>query len=184
VPAFSCTDGRILRNDSVRIAGATAEIQTENRSQGRYRCANPLRPNLQLRLTRTLDCNRRWAQHQTGRTLEAISASHTLYIYCGMSAESQHRQPLLGNGSVKTPVATQWLSNRHVIASTDKHATIEELLEEVCSMLSVQRLTMTSCHYRTVLRRKLEEYDVGVTRPPACEDMSPGAVGSRYQAAQ
>jgi hypothetical protein len=30
----------------------------------------------------------------------------------------------------------------------------------------------TSCHYWTVLRRQLEEEEVGVRWPPACQDMS------------
>jgi hypothetical protein len=34
---------------------------------------------------------------------------------------------------------------------------------------------MTSCHHGTVLRQQLEEYEVGVRWPPACEDVSPGA---------
>jgi hypothetical protein len=44
-----------------------------------------------------------------------------LYVYCYMSAESQKRRPLLGNGSLdafpRRPT--------HVIAVTDTNATIE-----------------------------------------------------------
>jgi hypothetical protein len=57
-----------------------------------------------------------------------------------MSAESQQRQSLLGNGSLNTPVAMQWLSSRHVITATDTHAKIEELIEAVFSVRSVPRL--------------------------------------------
>jgi hypothetical protein len=61
-----------------------------------------------------------------------------------MSAEGQNceasRGPLLGNGSVNMQVARQWLSSRHVIAATDTHAAIEELLEAVFSVPSVPRL--------------------------------------------
>jgi hypothetical protein len=53
---------------------------------------------------------------------------------------SQQRQSLLRNGSVNTPVAGQWLSSRHVKASTYTHATIEELYEAVISVRSVPRL--------------------------------------------
>jgi hypothetical protein len=61
-----------------------------------------------------------------------------------MSAESQNcgasRQPLLGNGSVNTPVSRQRLSSRHVIAATDAYATTEELLDAVLSLRSVRRI--------------------------------------------
>jgi hypothetical protein len=56
-----------------------------------------------------------------------------------MSAESQQRKPLLGNGSANTPVVRQWLGSRHVMAATDKQVTREELLE-VFPVLSVPRL--------------------------------------------
>jgi hypothetical protein len=60
-----------------------------------------------------------------------------------MSAESQNcesnGEPLLGNNSANTPVAGQWLSIRHVIA-TDTHAAIEDLLKAVFSVLSMSRL--------------------------------------------
>jgi hypothetical protein len=46
-------------------------------------------------------------------------------LYRGMSAESQERQPLLGNSSADTPVARQWLSRRHVMAVADTDATME-----------------------------------------------------------
>jgi hypothetical protein len=36
-------------------------------------------------------------------------------------------------------------------------------------------ITRTSCHYERVLRRQLEELEVGVRWPPAGEDVSPGA---------
>jgi hypothetical protein len=32
-----------------------------------------------------------------------------------------------------------------------------------------------SCHYETVLRQQLEEWEFGVRWPPACEDLSLGA---------
>jgi hypothetical protein len=61
-------------------------------------------------------------------------------MYCiGMSAESQQRQSLLGNGSANMPVARQNLGSRHVMAAPYKQATIEELLE-VFPVLSVPRL--------------------------------------------
>jgi hypothetical protein len=51
-----------------------------------------------------------------------------------MSAESQHRQPLLENRSANTTIARQWLSSSHTMAATDMHATIEEPLEAVFSV--------------------------------------------------
>jgi hypothetical protein len=47
-----------------------------------------------------------------------------VFLYYGMSAESQKRQPLLGNGSVILPIAKLWLCVHHVKATTDTHATI------------------------------------------------------------
>jgi hypothetical protein len=45
-----------------------------------------------------------------------------------MSAESQNcessGEPLLGYGAVDPPAASQWLISRHLIATTDNHATI------------------------------------------------------------
>jgi hypothetical protein len=38
------------------------------------------------------------------------------------------------------PVARQWLNSHHVMAATDKHATIEELFEVVFSMQFVLRI--------------------------------------------
>jgi hypothetical protein len=38
------------------------------------------------------------------------------------------------------PVARQWLSNRHMTAATDTHATTEEPLESVFSLRSLSRL--------------------------------------------
>jgi hypothetical protein len=38
------------------------------------------------------------------------------------------------------PIAWHWLSSHHVIATTDTFTTIEELLEAVFSVQSVQRL--------------------------------------------
>jgi hypothetical protein len=65
-------------------------------------------------------------------------------LCCSMSAESQNceasRQPLLENGSANMPIARQWLSNHHMMAATDTHATIEELLEVVVSVWSMLRL--------------------------------------------
>jgi hypothetical protein len=40
----------------------------------------------------------------------------------------------------KYTVTKHWLSSRHVIAATDTHATIEELLETVFSVWSVPRI--------------------------------------------
>jgi hypothetical protein len=57
---------------------------------------------------------------------------------------SQQRQLLLRNGSVITPVARQWLSSRHVVAATDKHATIEELLEAI-ERESARRHSVENC---------------------------------------
>jgi hypothetical protein len=39
----------------------------------------------------------------------------------------------------KHAVARQWLSSRHMMAATDKHATIEGLLKTVFSVRSVPR---------------------------------------------
>jgi hypothetical protein len=50
------------------------------------------------------------------------------------------KQPLLGNGSANTPIAEQWFSMCHVIATRDVHATTEERLEAVFSVQSVPRL--------------------------------------------
>jgi hypothetical protein len=73
-----------------------------------------------------------------------------------------------------------------VIAIIDTHATIE-VLEAVFSVRSVQlhckssRATVevfepaSTRTYGTVFRRQLKEQEVDVRRPPACEDMSPGA---------
>jgi hypothetical protein len=61
-------------------------------------------------------------------------------MYCGVSTGSQHRQPLLGNGSANTPLARQWPTSRLVIAETDTHARIEELLGAVISVRPVPRL--------------------------------------------
>jgi hypothetical protein len=40
----------------------------------------------------------------------------------------------------RTPVARQWLDDRHAIAATVAHATLAELLEAVFSVQSVARL--------------------------------------------
>jgi hypothetical protein len=45
-----------------------------------------------------------------------------------------------------------------------------ELLEAVFSVRSVPR---SSYHYERVLRRQLQEYEVGVRWPSACEDVIP-----------
>jgi hypothetical protein len=47
---------------------------------------------------------------------------------------------LLGNGSADTPVASQWLSRRHVMAAAHMYATMEELLEVVFSVQSLPSL--------------------------------------------
>jgi hypothetical protein len=61
-----------------------------------------------------------------------------------MSAERQNceasREPLLGNSSINTHVATQWLNSHHVKASIDMHTTTEELWEVVSSVQSMPRL--------------------------------------------
>jgi hypothetical protein len=57
-----------------------------------------------------------------------------------MSAESQQKQPLLGNGFANTTVASKWFSSRHLMAATVTHETIEQLLEEMFSVWSVPRL--------------------------------------------
>jgi hypothetical protein len=49
-------------------------------------------------------------------------------------------KPFLENDSANTAVATQRLSSRQMIAATDTHAKIEELLEDVFSVLSVQSI--------------------------------------------
>jgi hypothetical protein len=61
------------------------------------------------------------------------------HVYWKPELWSQQRQPLIGNGSVNTSVARQWLSSRHVIAATDTHATIVEILDAVFSVRSVPR---------------------------------------------
>jgi hypothetical protein len=56
-----------------------------------------------------------------------------------MSAETSNSEASR-DGSATTPVARQWLINRHVVAATSKHATIEELLEAVFSVRTVPSL--------------------------------------------
>jgi hypothetical protein len=63
------------------------------------------------------------------KNLQMVFQVHESHIdYCGMSTESQNcetsRQPLIGNGSANTTVARQWLSSRHMMATTGMHATI------------------------------------------------------------
>jgi hypothetical protein len=78
----------------------------------------------------------------------------------------------------ETAVASEWLSSRHVNADTDTLATTEELLEAVFSVRSVPRLYKEDQLSLQVSRRtQLEEEEVGVRRPPACEDVSPEAEG-------
>jgi hypothetical protein len=38
------------------------------------------------------------------------------------------------------PIATQWLNSHHMIATTDKHAAMEDLLEVVFSVQSMLKL--------------------------------------------
>jgi hypothetical protein len=88
-------------------------------------------------------------------------------------------QLLLGKCSVNMPVAKKWLSSRNVMAATDTHATIKELLETVFPVRSVpslynEHLVSLPVSRESVLRRQLEE-EIGVRWPPACEDVSPGA---------
>jgi hypothetical protein len=75
---------------------------------------------------------------------------------------------LLRNGFANTPVARQWL-NRHVIAATCTHATVEE-------MFSVRSLLRLYNEDYLTLRESLEmaeEWEVGVKWPLFCEDVSP-----------
>lgn len=53
---------------------------------------------------------------------------------------SQQRKPLLGNGSLNTPVAMQWLTGRDVVSAVHTDAVIEELLLVAFSVRSVSRL--------------------------------------------
>jgi hypothetical protein len=62
-----------------------------------------------------------------------------------MSAENQNCEAsrdsrCQGTGSANKPVAWQWLSSRHVMAATDTHTRIGELLEAVFSLRPVLRL--------------------------------------------
>jgi hypothetical protein len=44
-----------------------------------------------------------------------------IHTYCGIFAQSiceTSREPLLGNGSANLPVARQWLSSHHMMATT------------------------------------------------------------------
>jgi hypothetical protein len=43
------------------------------------------------------------------------------------------------------------------------------------AVFSVRSVPRSSYHYKRVLRRQLEDYEVGVRWPPACEDVSPEA---------
>jgi hypothetical protein len=58
----------------------------------------------------------------------------------GISAESQNCEVVARNGSANTLIARQWLSSRHVMAITDMHTTVEELLEAVFSVHFMPRL--------------------------------------------
>jgi hypothetical protein len=40
---------------------------------------------------------------------------------------------------------------------------------------ATRKRTLSLSLLRSVLRRQLEEYEIGVRLPPACEDVSPGA---------
>jgi hypothetical protein len=53
---------------------------------------------------------------------------------------SQQKKLLLRKGASNTPVARQWLSSRHEIATINTHAAIEELLEAVFSVRSTPRI--------------------------------------------
>jgi hypothetical protein len=59
-----------------------------------------------------------------------------------MSAESQKRQPLLGNGSVNTPDAMQWLSRRYVMAARYRHLTPPQYGLPVIRVRVTLRLTV------------------------------------------
>jgi hypothetical protein len=66
------------------------------------------------------------------------------------------------NGSVNVPVTRQWLSSRHMIATTNTFLTIEELLEAV---FSVPR----GCYMRTITASvQLENKNSGRGSQGAC----------------
>jgi hypothetical protein len=102
---------------------------------------------------------------------------------------NQQRQPLLGNGSANTSVARQWFNSRHLMAATDTHTTIEELLEAVFSVRSVRRLYNED---QLPLRESLESAVRSVggwcEMAASLRGREPGnrgtsTVGSHYQAA-
>jgi hypothetical protein len=62
------------------------------------------------------------------------------HIFSKQELWSRESPPLLGNGSVNTFIARQGEPQHILPAATKEHATIEELLEAVCSVLSVPRL--------------------------------------------
>jgi hypothetical protein len=59
------------------------------------------------------------------------------YLFKARTVEPE-KQPLIANGSEATPVSRQLLGE-YVPAETDKHATIEVLLETVFFTLSIKR---------------------------------------------
>jgi hypothetical protein len=64
--------------------------------------------------------------------------------------------------------SVQHITSQCILAYLLKASTVEPKKQ-------TRNMTRTSRHYGRVLRRQLEEYEVGVTWPPACEDVSPGA---------
>jgi hypothetical protein len=76
---------------------------------------------------------------------------------------NQHRQPLLGNGSVNTPVPRQWLSSCHMISATDTHAIMEDFLHDPCRGC----ITRTSCHYE---RDNIGGLSLAVVKPTTIQE--------------
>jgi hypothetical protein len=106
------------------------------------------------------------------------------------STGSQHRQPLLRNSSTNTLVARQCLNSPLVIAETNTHATIEELLETVISVLPVPRLYNEDqlplrTSLETAVRREGGRCEMAVSlRGREAGSKGTSTVGRRYQAAQ
>jgi hypothetical protein len=125
-------------------------------------------------------------EHDASTTPRVASLMHRTAKYCDISAESQHRQPYLGNVSANTPVTRQRFSGRRTVAAT------EELLEAVFYVRSVPRL-YNEAESRERERESLETVvrRVGVLCETAARlrGYEPGsggasAVGRRYQATQ
>jgi hypothetical protein len=71
-----------------------------------------------------------------------------------------------------TPIGRQWLSSRHVMAATDTHAAIEELLEAV---FSVESVLMLYNEDHLSLRELYWVWDAVRRVGGSCEDVSPRA---------